>query len=213
MDSLPISIPRRLYFLRVIVTIGIFVSFFLSLNLWGGERFFPSKSFFENITLTPPFDFALVICSGLFLLCSLFFTHTRFFIFLSLTINVVLVLFDINRLQPWFYIYNAILIVFLFYDGRVDNSNKFTSIFIFIQLIVSGVYVYNGFSQLLNPNFVSTDFYDIINPLKKIVSERQFVFCLKTGKVVPYLIVAVGFGLLTKPVKYLAVSLALMMHF
>lgn len=213
MEGLPVSIPRRLYFLRVIVTVGIFVSFFLSLNLWGGERFFPSKSFFENITLKPPFDFALVICSGLFLLCSLFFTHTRIFIFLSLTINLLLVLFDINRLQPWFYIYNAILIVFLFYDGRVDNSNKFTSIFILIQLIVSGVYVYNGLSQLFNANFINTDFYDVIIPLKRMVSERQFAFCLKMGKAVPCLIIFVGVGLLIKPVKYLAVSLGLIMHF
>jgi uncharacterized membrane protein YjdF len=122
------------------------------------------------------------------------------------------VLFDVNRLQPWFYVYNAILFIFMFYDGRVDNSNKFTSIFIFIQLIVASVYVFNGISQLMNPFFVITDFYDAILPLKKIMSERQFLFFLKAGKFVPYIMIFIGLGLLVRPVKYLAISFGVALH-
>ncbi|MBA3662778.1 MAG: hypothetical protein H0W61_01030 [Bacteroidetes bacterium] len=212
MEGLQTAIPRRLFYLRTIVTLGIFISFFLSMNLWGGGRYFPSIPVFEQFHLTPPFDYVLVIVSALFLLASLLFRNTRMFIFLSLLINVFLLLLDLNRLQPWFFVYNAVLIVFLFYNGRVDNSNKFTSVFIFIQMIVASVYVYNGVSQLMNPIFIETDFNDIILPLKKVVSERQFIFFLKTGKVVPYVMIFIGIGLLFRQVKYLAISLGLCMH-
>lgn len=212
MEALQISIPQRLKYLRLIVTTGLIFSFLLCLNLWGGERFFPAIPVIKNFILLPPYDYVLVILSLIFLLCSLILKHTRSFIFLALVVNCFLVLLDLNRLQPWFYIYNAILIIFLFYDGRVDNPNRFTSFFIYIQLIVASVYVFNGLSQLNNPYFIITDFQDAILPLKKIVSDRQFAFFLKVGKMVPFLFLFIGFGLLFKSVKYLAISLGLGLH-
>lgn len=212
MEGLKYSIPQRLFYLRVIVTLGLVISFLLSINLWGGERYFPSIPVFEHWILQPPFDYALVILSIVFLLCSSLFNHTRLFIFLALLVNCLMVLFDLNRLQPWFYVYNAILLVFLFYNGRVDNANKFTSVFIYIQLIVASVYVFNGISQLMNPFFIVTDFYDAILPLKKIVSDRQFDLFLKFGKAVPFTLVFIGTGLLVRPVKYLAISVGLTLH-
>jgi len=119
---------------------------------------------------------------------------------------------DVNRLQPWFYVYNAIIVFFLFYKGRVDDPNKFTSIFIFIQVIVASVYVYNGFNQLRNPLFIVTDFYDVILPLKKVLSDRQFLLVLKTGTAAPYILMFVGLGVLVRPVKYLAISMGLLLH-
>jgi hypothetical protein len=212
MEGLKISIPQRLYYLRALVTLGLIISFLLSLNLWGGERYFPSIPVFEHFFLKPPYDYVLVFMSLIFLLSSLIFHTTRTFIFLALLSNCFLVLFDVNRLQPWFYIYNAILFVFMFYDGRVDNPNKFTAVFIYIQLIVAAVYVYNGVSQLMNPFFVITDFYDAILPLRKIMSERQFLFFLKFGKFVPFLMIFIGAGLLIRPVKYLAISFGIALH-
>jgi hypothetical protein len=120
-------------------------------------------------------------------------------------------LFDVNRLQPWFYVYNALLLVFLFYNGRVDDSNKFTSYFIILQIIIASVYFFCGLSQL-NKLFVNSDFTEIISPLKEIVSERQFLFFKKMGVVVPYLLMFVGLGLVISPIRYLAITLALVMH-
>lgn len=212
MEGLKFSIPQRLFFLRLIVTLGLVVSFLLSLNLWGGERFFPAVPVFEQSFLKPPFDYVPVILSIVFLLSSLVFRRTRTFLTLALLINIFMVLFDINRLQPWFYIYNAMLVIFLFYDGRVDNPNKFTSVFILIQLIVAAVYIYNGINQLLNSYFMSTDLYETILPLKKITSERQFLFFLKMGQFVPYVLIFMGVGLLIRPVKYLAISVGILFH-
>jgi hypothetical protein len=212
MEGLKTAIPQRLYFIRIVVTIGLFFSFYLSFNLWGTDHFFPGLPVLRNLDIAGPWHYTLVIASSVLLLGSLVFYKTRLFIFLSLLINLFMVLLDMNRLQPWFYIYNAVLFVFLFYDGRVDNPNKFISVFVFIQLIVASVYVYNGLNQLMNPLFVVSDFYDVILPLKKVMSERQFLFFLKMGKVVPFIPISIGVGLLVRPVKYLAISLAAAMH-
>lgn len=212
MEGLKTSIPQRLYIIRIITTLGLFFSFFLSFKLWAGEHLFPGVPAIQGVHIAYPFDLLPVILSSFFLICSLVLRRTRLFIFLSLCINLFIVLLDMNRLQPWFYIYNAILFVFLFHDGRVDNPNRFTSIFIFIQMIIASVYIYNGLNQAMNPLFVVTDFYDIILPLKKIMSERQFLFFLKAGKIVPFIPIFIGLGLLVRPVKYLAISFAVAMH-
>jgi len=211
MEGLKFSIPKRLFFIRVIVTLGLIISFLLSVNLWGGERLFPDTPFFTDFFLKTPYDYSLFILSILFLISSLIFNNHRLFIFLSLTVNIFLVLFDLNRLQPWFYIYNAILFILLFYNGRVDNTGKYTSIFIFVQLIIASVYIYNGINQL-NSFFVSTDFYNVISPLEGLSSERQFNFFMKIGNVIPFFIIFIGFGLIIKPLRYLSISAAFIFH-
>lgn len=212
MNGLNLSIPHRLFFIRATVTIGLIVSFFLSLNLWGGQRYFPSQPVFETFFLAPPFDFILMGMSVIFLLCSLVFYNTRTFIFLALLVNVFLVLFDLQRLQPWFYIYNAVLFVLLFYNGRIDNPEKFTSVFIIVQIIFCSVYLFNGINQLRNPLFLETDYREILSPLTGVLSERQFSLFLKAGKVIPWLFVLSGISFLIVSVRYLAVSFAIVIH-
>lgn len=211
MEVQKISIPKRLFYTRVCVTLGLIVSFLLSINLWGGERIFPGAPVFQNLFLKAPFDYILFVLSILFLISSLLFKNFRLFIFLSLIVNLFLVLLDLNRLQPWFYVYNAILFVFLFYNGRVDNAGKYTSIFIFVQLIIASVYIYNGINQL-NSFFLSTDFYNVISPLEVIASARQFSFFMKIGNIIPYYIIFIGVALLIRPLRYLSISAALIFH-
>lgn len=211
MDGLQISIPRRMMFLRITLVISLIVSIFLSLNLWAGHRTAPYTSLIGENPLKAPFDFVYVVLLVFLWLASLFLNKQRLILFFAFIISVVLVLFDINRLQPWFYVYNALLVVFLFYNGRVDDSNKFTSYFIILQIIIASVYFFCGLSQL-NKLFVSSDFTEIISPLRGIVSERQFMFFKKTGMVVPYLLMFVGLGLVISPIRYLAITLALVMH-
>lgn len=212
MDGLQISIPQRMMLLRITLIVSLIVSIFLSLNLWGGERSVPYTSVIGANPIEAPFDFIYIGFSVLLLTASLFLNRQRLFIFLALVINVTLILFDINRLQPWFYIYNAMLAVFLFYNGRVDDSNKFTAYFIILQIIFASVYFFSGLSQL-NSLFINSDFSEIISPLKDIVSERQFLFFKKMGFTVPYIMMFIGLGLVISPIRYLAITLALTVHF
>jgi hypothetical protein len=205
------NIPQRLSWTRIIITLSLVISFFLSGGLWTGSALFPDAPLFNGLHLDPPFDFILTAMSIISLLVSLFAEKRRAFIFLALLINIFLVMCDMNRLQAWFYIYNATLLVLLFYNGRVDNPGKYTSTFTIIQIIIAAVYIFNGIDQL-NPNFISTDFYDVVSPLASISTERQFAFVLKAGTFVPYFLIFIGVGLLIQPVRYLAIFCAWAFH-
>lgn len=210
-DGLKISIPQRLILLRVVLIFSLFISIFLSFSLWAGYREFPYTPVIPVPQMFRQYDFIFISFAILFWLCSLFLKQQRLFIFLAFAVSVFMVLMDITRLQPWFYIYNSLLVVFLFYNGRVDDPNKFTSVFILLQLIFASVYFYIGLSQL-NSGFVNTVFPELISPLKELMSERQFLFFKKMGSIVPFLMMFIGMGFIISPVRYLSIALAIMVH-
>jgi len=210
-DGLKLSIPQRMVLIRVTLILSLIISIFLSLNLWGGYRDFPYSPVFGDVFLKAPFDFIACGLAILFWLCSLFLRKERMFIFLALLSCVVLVIHDVNRLQPWFYIYNSMLAVFIFYNGRVDDPNKFTSMFIILQLIFASVYFYCGISQL-NSNFIDSAYGEIISPLKALMSDRQFLFFKKMGVLSPYVMIFIGLGFTISPLRYLAITMAICVH-
>lgn len=210
-EGLKLSIPQRMQFLRMVITLSLLISICLSLNLWGGYRTFPYIPIFKFTFIKAPYDCVFILVSSFCLLASLFFNATRTFIFLALLLNLFLVLLDLNRLQPWFYYYNAILFIFLFYDGRVDDSNKFTTKFIILQLLISSIYIYSGLNKL-NSNFITTSFLEIIYPLKNIITDRQFLFLIKMGITLPYILIFIGVGLIITPLRYLAITFGCIVH-
>jgi hypothetical protein len=210
-DGLRLSIPQRMGFLRFTLICSLIVSIFLSFNLWGGYRSFPYAPASDFIFIVPPYDFLLSAAAILFWICALFLVKQRLFIILSFGLCCVLVWHDLNRLQPWFYIYNCMLIVFVFYNGRVDDPNKFTSVFIILQLIFASVYFYGGISQL-NSRFIESSFAEVIAPMAKLMSNRQFLFFKKAGTFMPYVFMFIGLAFTISPFRYLGISLAVCIH-
>jgi hypothetical protein len=210
-EGLKISIPRRMILIRTTLILSLITFVFLSLNLWAGHREFPYTPIIILNFMSSSYDFIFIALVILFWLCSLFLKRQRLFIFLSFTISVFLILLDINRLQPLFYVYSSLLVIFVFYNGRVDDANKFTSIFIILQLIFASVYFYTGINQL-NASFVDTVYTETIYPLKSIMSERQFLFFKKMGVISPYALLFIGLGLIISPLRYLAIILAIFIH-
>lgn len=210
-NGLQLSIPQRMLHIRITTVLALLISVFLSLNLWAGERSFPYAGIFNEQLLVPPFDYLFVVLAVVLLAGSLLVKRHRLLIFIFLVLALVWLMFDINRCQPWFYTYCFLLLVFVFYDGRVDDSNKFTSYFILLQLIFASVYFFCGLSQL-NAFFVDHEFRTLIAPLKSMVSERQFSFFIRMGLVVPYLLMFVGIGLIIAPIRYLAITLGVLIH-
>ncbi|MBL7921370.1 MAG: hypothetical protein JNJ40_13720 [Bacteroidia bacterium] len=210
-EGLSIPIPQRLLLIRVTVCISLIISVLLSLNLWGGERTFPYAPAFDISYVKAPYDYFFAAFFLLFILGSLFLKRHRLLIFVALLLAAGMVVFDMNRLQPWLYIYCAFLFVLMFYNGRIDDANKFTSFFIVLQLIFCSVYIFNGISQL-NSAFAENAFPDLISPLQGMMSERQFLFVKKIGVFTPYVLLFIGIGLLIRVIRYLAITFALLFH-
>ena len=210
-EGIQLNIPQRLSLIRTVLTISLVVSVLMSFNLWAGERSFPYAPALESPFMNTWAGALLLGLSVLLLLGSIVFKAQRMFIFLGLAIYALLVLNDVNRLQPWFYVYSVMLFVFVCYNGRVDDSNRFTSFFILLQIILASVYFFSGLNQWRMANGVDA-YLELIQPLKSVLSMRQYAFAQKTAVLAPFVLMFIGIGLVIKPTRYLAVSLALLVH-
>jgi len=210
-EGLQLSIPKRMGFIRIILTVSLLLSVLSSFNLWCGERTFPQMPLWNNFYLNLSGEIILLLLYCLLLVGSMFLRRHRLLLFLSIAVATVFVMADVNRLQAWFYFYNAMLLVFVFYNGRVDDSNKFTSYFIILQLIFASVYFFCGLNRF-DSYFIESEFTATIAPLQHIFSERQFLFFVKTGQLIPFFLLFMGLGLIITPVRYLAFAFVMLFH-
>lgn len=210
-QGLQLSLPRRLLFVRNTLLLSLFFTSIFTFPLWTGYRDFPLTPLWEWSNADPWLHallFAFLLISWFFALVSRF---QRGFILLSLLLSLTLVCMDLNRLQPWFYLFNTMLLLLLFYNGRVDNPNTYASFYVLLQLLLASVYFYAGL-HLLNPEFVKESLLPLLEPLKGILSERQFTFVLKTGRVIPYVFLFSGLGLMFDSLRFFAMCFAALIH-
>lgn len=210
-EGLQLSIPHRLSWIKTILIVSLLVSVILSFNLWISDRNFPMAPIAKGFHIPVYLHYILISLLILFWLAALLMHYQRVFIVLSLLLSIVMISLDLNRLQPWFYIYLCMLCVFVSYNGRVDNSNTYTSYLVILQLILASVYFFNGVS-IFNPYFTETAFTEIIQPLRALMSERQFHFFIKAGRIMPYVLIFIGLGLSLSRIRYLAITLAIIFH-
>lgn len=204
-------LTQRLDLIKLVTLLGMLCSVLLSYNLWAGQRWFPRVPLFDGfIPLQAPYDFIYFGLLLLFIVLA-FVSQTKTWLVILILFNVFLCIDDQNRLQPWFYNYNLILLIFLFYKNRVDEPNNYTSVFISIQLLVALVYIYSGL-QKLNTMFVSQTFDWMISPLSSMFSERQMGIFHKLGYAVPYVEMFTGLALLFRSLRFIAVPLIILMH-
>ncbi len=204
-------ITQRLLLIKLTVLSGLFISVLLSLNLWAGQRWFPKVPVIEGFYgLSAPYDFInLAVLFILLFVC--FFSRSRKPVWCLLLFCLYLCFEDQNRLQPWFFNYLFILFILQFYKQRVDESNNFTSIFICLQVLVALIYIYSGI-QKFNDFFVKDTFSWMIQPLNDVLTTKQMGLLSKFGKLVPYIELLTGIGLLIKPLRFIALPLVIIMH-
>ena len=204
-------ITQRLQLIKLTILIGLFVSVLLSLNLWAGQRWFPKAPLLEGFYgLKAPYDYInIVVIAILSFFC--FVNPSKKPVWLLLAFCAYLCFEDQNRLQPWFFNYLFILCILLFYKQRVDEPNNFISVFICLQILVALIYIFSGL-QKLNAFFVEDTFKWLISPLEHILNAKQFALFIRFGKLVPYLELFIGLGLLIKPLRFIALPLVIIMH-
>lgn len=204
-------ITERLGLIKLVTLIGVLTSVLCSINLWAGQRWFPKAPLFDFIQgLAAPYDYVNLLVLILLLVLS-FFYRSRLPIVLLILFAVYLCIEDQNRLQPWFYNYILIFLVFLFYKKRVDEPNNYISVFISLQLLVALIYIFSGI-QKFNSAFVEDSFLWIISPLKNILSDRQIALFSKIGYSIPYAELLIGIGLLFRQLRFIALPLVILMH-
>lgn len=204
-------LTQRLQLIKLTVLIGLFASILLSHNLWAGERWFPKTTWIDNYFGVPaPYDYLhLIVLLGLLVFS--FNSQKKYPAILLILFSVYLCFDDQNRLQPWFYNYILILFILLFYKNRVDEPNNYTTVFISLQLLIALIYIFSGI-QKMNAAFVPDTFKWMVSSFNTILSKRQLNMVTKFGYIVPYFELGMGVGLLIKPLRFIIIPIAIIMH-
>jgi hypothetical protein len=204
-------ITQRINILKHIILIGLLCSVLISFNLWAGERFFPKMPLINGFQgFYGYFDYINISVLILLIFIGLI-DNRRYPIVLLIIWCIYLCFDDQNRLQPWFVNYILLLFVWLFYKKRVDEPNNFHAVFISMQFIIAGIYIFSGL-QKFNANFFTDTYPWFISPLNDILSERQMNLILKFGNVFPYIEVFLGISVLIKPLRFISLPLIIFMH-
>lgn len=195
----------------MVVALGLLFSVLSSYNLWAGQRWFPVFPLIDGFTIPYVYGYLLMGIEVVLLVLLLIGSGTRTVIFFILALNLLFILLDQNRLQSWFIIYNSFLLVLFFYNWRIDNVNNYNSFFIILQLCFSAVYVFSGI-QKINPTFINETYPLFIKSLGAFFSERQMTVLYKTGYVIPVYEILLGFVLLIKHFRFIAIPMVLILH-
>jgi len=204
-------LTQRLQLIKLTVLIGLFASVLLSINLWAGQRWFPKVPLIEGFSgLRAPYDYINI--AVIMLLLFFCFSNTSKKPVLALLLFCVYLCFeDQNRVQPWFFNYLFILCILLFYKQRMDEPNNFISVFMCLQVLVALIYIFSGI-QKFNSFFVEDTFKWMIGPLNPVLSVKQMALFTRAGNLVPYFELFIGFGLLIKQTRFIALPLVIIMH-
>ena len=141
---------RKELLLKWTICLGILSGVALSPRLWFGPRALPTIPVFPNLPDLP--TIITIAISILFVLVTLLVAivpKAKTHILVATTIVGVLILFDINRLQPWVYMYILMLVSFTFPGKDKICAN--------VATIIALTYTWSGI-QKLNLSFAADVF-------------------------------------------------------
>ena len=195
-----------------ITAIACLTSMLLCYKLWLGERVFPLtpiSNFLPHVN--HPFDYILLGCTIVLLICISIFRNPQKFIIAFICFALTLAILDQNRWQPWFYQYILFFFVVSSYSFRCDNIKHQNAIIIVFKLIVGIIYFWSGL-QKLNPNFLADTFPWLMEPITNHLGANSIDHFKWLGHLFPLIEIGSGIMLFIRPLQKAGVVLILLMH-
>lgn len=207
-----ISNCSKIRILTKILATGCALSMGLSYKLWFQERPFPTVAAFRLFpNFHHPYDYIIPATALAGLLGILLSRNPRYFLLIFLISSIVLGIQDLNRWQPWFYQYNCMFFVLVFFDYRCDDQKHQEAILTIFKVMIAAVYFWSGL-QKLNPNFLADTFPWLMEPITNRLGEGSIAHFSFLGKAFPLLEAGTGILLLLQPVQRFAFYGILFMH-
>ena len=187
--------PRR------ILLAGTLFGMLASYRLWLTSRRFPLVPIADWFpSPPPPWDIALLASLLAILVAALWIDRWPVVLFLSGA--VYLVLADQTRLQPWFYMYAAMLLLTLFPERAALAG---------CRLAISGVYVWSGV-QKLNDRFFDEVVPWFAEPARRWLPEGPFEAAEFAIAAAPFVEIAIGLAVWLAPLRKFAIVTAFLLH-
>jgi hypothetical protein len=202
---------NRLVWLKRSIVVGLIAGLLLSAKLWVSTREYPLVPLLDFIPPLPyPLDYLLFGLLGVLLIGILLFRAqlAGALVVAALVLAVVLVLQDQGRLQPWFYQYYFMLAaVGLSNLGRLSTEGALNA----CRLVVAFTYLWSGLHKA-HVSFAEDTYPWLIEPLASHLPSGAASALGHGAYAVPVMEVAIGLGLLVRPLRKPAVVGAILMH-
>lgn len=198
------SIEKRADLTIKLSLIFLLVGMLLSLKLWLSNRYFPLVPIFEFIpTLPSPFDAILLFTFVLSIILQLLTPTVKISKQLFWASAFLLLITDINRMQPWVYLYLLVLVIREIFKMQIEQLK-------WIKLLLASVYFYSGWHKL-NPNY----FYTVIDWfIQPFCSEKTTVcnILFYIGSTIPLFEMACGLAFLSGKLVKQAIGAVALIH-
>jgi hypothetical protein len=205
------KVENRLAWLKRGTVGGLVAGLLLSAKLWVSTREYPVVPLLDFISPLPyPLDHLLFGLFGV-LLVGILLLRGRLAgacVVAALAVAVLLVLQDQGRLQPWFYQYSFMLAaVGLSNLGRLSTEGALNA----CRLIVAFTYLWSGL-QKAHVSFAENVYPWLIEPVVSYLPSEAASALERGAYAVPVMEMAIGLGLLVRPLRKSAVVAAILMH-
>lgn len=205
------SDAKRIRLLKAALAVAFFLGILLAKRLWISDRLYPRTPLLEAFSYIAPWmDYLASLLLLILLVVTLFTDPPGKHIVAILMLTTFLFLEDQSRLWPSFYEYAVLFLALAFCSWKADDSNTSRYALNACRLAIVCVYVWTG-AQKITP-FFQDQFASIFTPIMRLVPFKSAALIHWGSILVPFFEIGIGFGLLFKKTRMLALAEALVMH-
>lgn len=202
---------RRLFWAQRVVIVGLLVGIGMSLPFWLNERTFP---LIPILPFTLPLNAIaaqiLLGALGLALISAFFFAKQRVLVLLTILLMMVVAFQDYNRLQPWYFQYWTILVLFIPLARSYKKYLEVDHILFAFQIALVSVYFFSGLFKF-NDGFYHRVAPYVYSPITEIlINSKPYLY--PTAYAIPWLEIALAIGLFIPRIRFFALIGGTLLH-
>jgi hypothetical protein len=203
---------RRLLILKWVICTALLAGLAISPRLWITDRAFPTVPAFSELPELPNWLCLALSCAmALFVALAALLPRPRLLLLAIPTCGAILVLFDMNRLQPWFYQYLLMILALGLVRWDLSDDRYAKQALAICGVILGFLYIWSGI-QKANPAFAANVFPWLLEPLSKVVGEAATRQLATSAIVVPVFETLIGILLIVPWTRTMGLFGAVGMH-
>ena len=138
---------KKLQLIYITILVCLISSMLLSIKLWMGQRYFPLIPVLDFLPqLKYPYDSVLFYFAEIIFALNVIYFFDRRLHFGLIFSLIILAIFDISRIQPWYFNSFLLIIPFYFLKNQVENKNVLVNVL--LKLIISIYLIWNGLNKI-----------------------------------------------------------------
>lgn len=200
-----------LWWSKLVILAGLWASILLSLPLWMGKHYLPAAPMFKMFFSGAQLGFLELSLFILLIVASILAVvkSRRATLLFFLAIFGLMIFLDINRLQPWAYLYFVILSLFCIYPWQNPQASAWP-LQRAVQIILAGVYFWSGVNKI-NLEFFMRIGPWFMQPLGPLLGGFDFILPA-LAFLVPFTEMAIGLFLFWPRTQKMAQIAATLTH-